>query len=147
MDRRKAGAVEVSGTTVVKGTEFIVDFGDTVRATCKFDYLGPSGYFTFAIQIGTWVGPAGPFTDKKTWETRNIYVTPGTGKQQIITFVVTEASGINRGVVYDLNWEIGTGSREGGTWQLVERLITDDVIRISEAGQVFSNLSVAFVKA
>lgn len=147
MEKRNTGIVKTGGTRVVPGTEFIVNFGDTVRATCGFDYSGPSQNFTFAIEIGTWVGPAGPFNSVNRWETRNIYVTPGTGKQQIITFVVSQVSGLNRGTLYDLNWEIGTGSQQDGTWQLLERLITDDVIKISDLALVFSNLSVAYVKA
>lgn len=126
-----------------------VNFGDTVIATCKFDYSGPAGYFTFALEIGTWIGPAGPFNTLNRWETKNIYVSPVTGKQQIITFVVTQVSGLNRGTVYDMNWEIGTGSQADGTWKFITRTITDDIIKIAEeiVQPVFSNLSVTYAKA
>lgn len=124
-----------------------VNYGDTVRATCRFDYTGPSGYFTFALEIGTWLPPI--FNTLNRWETQNINVAPGTGKQQVITFVVTQVSGLNRGNIYDMNWEIGRGSQQDGTWQFIIRLITDDIIKIAEVvvPPVFSNLSVTYVKA
>jgi len=138
---------ETGGTKVVDGTMITINFGDTVKATCKFDYSGPSGYFTFALQIGTWTGPLGPFTQKITWQTKNISISPGTNKTQVITFVVTQVSGLNPGDIYDMNWEIGTGDRETSGWQLIERLITDDVIKIADEASVFSNLSVSYQPA
>ena len=138
---------ETSGTRVVPGTMITINYGDTVKASCKYDYSGPSGYFTFALQIGTWYGPIGPFQDKITWQTKNISISPGTNKTQVITFVVTQVSGLNPGNIYDMNWEIGTGDRETSGWQLIERLITDDVIKIADEASVFSNLSVSYQPA
>lgn len=121
-----------------------IDYGDKVEATCKFDYAGPAGYFTFAQEIGTWVPPV--FNTLDRWEERNIYVTPGTGKIHKMTFTIVEVSGMRRGVIYDMNWEIGKGSQADGTWALIIRKITDDIIKIAELAPVFANLSVTYKK-
>lgn len=123
-----------------------VDFGEKVQAECKFDYSGPSGYFTFALEIGTWIGPVGPFNTLDRWETTNIYVSPGTGKIQTLVFTIAAVSGLNRGTVYDMNWEIGKGSKADGTWSFITRKITDDIIKISELVPMFSNLVVTYKK-
>lgn len=123
-----------------------VDYGDKVEATCRFDYSGPAGYFTFAQEIGTWIGPVGPFNTLDRWEERNIYITPGTGQEHKMTFTIHEVDGLNRGTIYDMNWEIGRGSQEDGTWELIERKITDDIIKIAEVAVEFANLSVTYTK-
>ena len=146
MEKRIAVGRETKGTKVVKGVEFTVSYGDRVEASCAFDYSGPSGQFTFAFEIGTWFGPLGPFNTHDRWETQNIYLSPGTGKTQKITFNVNAVSGLKQGDVYDLNWEIGKGSQGAGTWQLIERLVTDDVISIASQAEEFKNLAVSFKK-
>ena len=145
MEKRSVGARKAEGTTVIPGTEFIVNFGDRVEASCVFDYSGPPGNFTFAFEIGHW--HAAVFTEVDRWEISNIYVAQGTGKRQKITFTINAVSGLILGTVYDLNWEIGKGSKETGSWHLIERLITNDVIRIASAPvEEFKNLSVSFKK-
>jgi len=123
-----------------------VDYGDRVVADLTFDYAGPSGYFTFALEIGTILGP-GIFNTLDRWETKGIYITPGTDKHQSLTFTINPVSGLDRGKVYDMNWEIGTGSQDDNTWKLITRLFTDDIIEIAPAEAVFSNLKVTYAKA
>jgi len=131
---------------------FTIDYGDTVEAACKYDYSGPAGYFTFAMEIGTIiVGSPLPeatwnFNTLDRWETQNIYISPGTGKTQIIRFKVQQVGGLDRGTIYDLNWEIGQGSKGAGTWKLLKRLFTNDEVKITEAAPVFSNLTVSYKK-
>jgi len=122
----------------------MINFGDTVAADLVFDYSGPAGYFTFALEIGTQL-PA-VFNTLDRWETQNIYITQGTNQKKTITFVVNEVDGLNPGDTYDMSWEIGKGSQGGGSWQLIERLIVDDIIKIAEVSEQFKNLSATFRK-
>jgi len=123
-----------------------VDYGDTVIAELSFDYSGPPGHFTFALEIGTILAP-GFFNTLDRWETRDVYISPGAGQKKTLSFTVQPVDGLNRGDIYDMNWEIGTGSQDTGDWKLITRLFTDDVIQIAEAEAVFSNLKVSYVKA
>jgi hypothetical protein len=120
-----------------------VNFGDSVAADLKFDYSGPAGYFTFALEIGTWIPPT--FNTIDRWESTNIYIGQGTNQPKTITFVVVETPGLNIGDTYDMNWEIGKGSQGAGTWEFIKRLVVDDIIRIAGAEE-FSNLSATFRK-
>lgn len=128
-----------------------VDYGDRVEVTCRFDYSGPAGYFTFAQEIGTWV-PTDPygngiFNTLDRWEERNISISPGTGQQHKMTFTIHEVNGLRPDVIYDMNWEIGRGSQADGSWELIKRKITDDIIKIAgAAGAEFANLSVSYKK-
>lgn len=129
-----------------------INFGDTVQAVCTFDYSGPSQVFTFAFEIGDiLIGPPLPeaswnFNTLNRWETPNIPLSTGTGKQQKITFVVNQISGLNPGDIKSMNWEIGTGSQAGGNWKLIKRLFVDGAVQIASAQALFSNLSVAYAK-
>jgi len=123
-----------------------VDYGDTIEVTCRYDYSGPSGYFTFAQEIGTWIGPVGPFNTLDRWEEKNVYVSPCTGREHKMQFRIAKVDGLNRGTIYDMNWEIGKGSQADGTWKLIERKITDDIIKIAEVETEFANLTVTYKK-
>ena len=122
-----------------------VKLGDRIEAVCRFDYEGPAGNFTFAQEIGTWFAVIGTFTDLDRWE-EVFYITPGAGQSKRMVFTILAADGLRPGVVYDMNFEIGTGSKGNGTWHLLKREITDDIIRIAEAIQDFANLSVSYKK-
>jgi hypothetical protein len=120
-----------------------INFGGTVAADLVFDYSGPGGYFTFALEIGTWIPPT--FNTIDRWESTNIYISQGTNQQRTLTFVVLEREGLNMGDTYDMNWEIGRGSQGGGDWEFIKRLVVDDIIRIAGAEE-FANLSATFRK-
>lgn len=122
-----------------------VYLGQRIEAVCKFDYVGPEMLYTFAQEIGTWVGPAGPFNTLARWETKNIKIKEGKGQQQIMAFVLALGTpGLKTGVTYDMNWEIGIGSQDDGTWKFITRKITDDIIQVAEVA--FSNLVVEYRK-
>lgn len=120
-----------------------VNYGDKVEATCRFDYSGPAGNFTLAQEIGDIIWPA--FNTLDRWE-KAFYISPGSGQIKKMVFTINKVDGMREGVVYDMNFEIGTGSQKDGTWQLLDRKFTDDAIKIAEVTAVFSNLSVMYRK-
>lgn len=128
-----------------------IEFGQTIRATCRYDYDGPAGYFNFVQEIGTIiVGPPFPdymwnFNTLNRWEDL-IYVTPGRGKTLVMEFAIIRVDGLNPGDTYDMNYEISQGGR------LLARKFTDDIIKIKEEAAPpgegeFRNLSVSYSKA
>ena len=132
---------------------FTADFGDRIEASLRFDYSGQIQLFTFAVEIGTILaGPPLPeltwnFNTLDRWELHGVNVAPGTGKTQKVTFTLNQAGGLNRGNTYDFNLEIGTGSKQLGTWKLFKRVFTNDIIKIAEGEKAgFSNLSVSYQK-
>ena len=120
-----------------------VRFGSRIRAVCNFRYEGDPGYFTFAQEIGTII--VGFFKDFDRWE-EAFYVTEGNG-QITMEFILEEVDGLNLGDIYNMNFEIGTGSQSGGDWVLIERKYFPDEIKIIEEEGVFKNLSAVYSKA
>lgn len=127
-----------------------VPYGATVEATCRFTYSGAPGAFTLAQEIGTIV--TGAPLPESTWifNTLDRWEVPAQvaagANTKIFTFVVVKVGGLNPNTTYDMNFEIGTGSKNAGNWQLIKRVFVNDIVRILELSAVFSNLAVSYRK-